>query len=108
MVHNQAASFYDLSVSIRMIIHPPPIYMHIPVRAVIPRSLGTMSQRIIPCIPADKPAAMTCKTSAGYYLKKGEIKLTWQMRAIAGHLRRRILDAVAQGHMHAGGTHCMQ
>ena len=59
-----------------MNLHPTPLYQPIPVKAVIPRSLGTRSQRINPWIPADQPAATICKTEAGYELKEGEIKPT--------------------------------
>ena len=40
-----------------MTLHPDPEYRPIPVKAVIPRSRGTRSQRINPRIPADQPAA---------------------------------------------------
>ena len=30
-------------------------------------------------MPADQPAATICKTEAGFELKEGEIKPTWQM-----------------------------
>jgi hypothetical protein len=49
-----------------MNLHPLPLYQPIPVKAVIPRSLGTRSQRINPWIPADEPAATICKTDVGY------------------------------------------
>ena len=74
----------------RMNLHPDPLYQSIPVEAVIPRSLGTRSQRINPCIPADKPAATICKTEAGYQLKEAEIKQTWQMyRVLTGQERKK-------------------
>jgi len=73
-----------------MNLHPGPIYLPIPVKAVIPRSLGTRSQRINPWIPADKPAATICKTEAGYQLKEAEIKPTWQMyRVLTGQERKK-------------------
>ncbi len=53
-----------------MILHPEPQFQPIPVKAVIPRSLGTRSQRINPWIPADQPAATICKTDAGHELKQ--------------------------------------
>jgi hypothetical protein len=69
----------------RMTLHPDPEYQPIPVKAVIPRSLGTRSQRVNPWIPADEPAATICKTEAGYQLKEGEIRPTWQMyRVLTG------------------------
>jgi len=68
-----------------MTLHPHPQYHPIPVKAVIPRSLGTRSQRINPWIPADEPAATICKTESGYELKEAEIKPTWQMyRVLTG------------------------
>ncbi len=73
-----------------MKLHPDPLYKPIPVKAVIPRSLGTRSQRINPWMPADGPAATICKTEAGYELKEAEIKPTWQMaRVLAGQERRK-------------------
>ena len=73
-----------------MNLHPAPLYQPIPVKAVIPRSLGTRSQRINPWIPADQPAATICKTEAGYELKEGEIRPTWQMyRVLMGQEKRR-------------------
>ncbi len=62
-----------------MNLHPKPLFRPIPVKAVIPYSLGTRSQRINPWISADEPAATICKTDAGYRLKEGEIKPTWQI-----------------------------
>ena len=68
-----------------MNLHPDPLYRPIPVKTVIPRSLGTRSQPINPWIPSNEPAATICKTSAGYELKEGEIKPTWQMyRVLTG------------------------
>jgi site-specific DNA-cytosine methylase len=58
--------------------HPRPLYQTIPVKAVIPRSLGTRSQRINPWIPADEPAATICRNDAGYELLEAAIKPTWQ------------------------------
>jgi site-specific DNA-cytosine methylase len=73
-----------------MNLHPTPQHRPIPVKAVIPRSLGTRSQRINPWIPADQPAATICKTEAGYELKEGEIEPTWQMyRVLTGQEKRR-------------------
>lgn len=72
-----------------MNLHPDPLYQPIPVKAVIPRSLGTRSQRINPWIPADEPAATICKTDAGYELKESEIRPTWQMsRVLTGQERK--------------------
>jgi site-specific DNA-cytosine methylase len=71
-------------------LHPDPQYQPIPVKAVIPRPLGTRSQRINPWISADKPAATICKTEAGYQLKEAEIKPTWQMyRVLTGQERKK-------------------
>ena len=73
-----------------MNLHPDPLYQPIPVKAVIPKSLGTRSQRINPWIPANKPAATICKTDAGYQLKEAEIKPTWQMyRVLTGQERKK-------------------
>jgi len=73
-----------------MNLHPDPMYQPIPVKAVIPESLGTRSQRINPWIPADKPAATIFKTEAGYQLKEGEIKPTWQMyRVLTGQEKKK-------------------
>ena len=73
-----------------MNLHPDPLYQPIPVKAVIPRSLGTRSQRINPWIGADRPAATICKTSAGYELREAEIKPTQQMyRVLTGKERKR-------------------
>jgi site-specific DNA-cytosine methylase len=73
-----------------MNLHPDPLYQPIPVKAVIPKSLGTRSQRINPWISADKPAATICKTEAGYQLKEAEIKPTWQMyRVLTGQERKK-------------------
>ena len=73
-----------------MNLHLAPLYQPIPVKAVIPRSLGTRSQRINPWIPSDQPAATICKTEAGYELKEGEIKPTWQMyRVLTGQEKKR-------------------
>jgi len=72
-----------------MTLHPDPEYQPIPVKAVIPRSLATRSQRINPWIPADEPAATICKTEAGYQLKEAEIRPTWQMyRVLTGQQRK--------------------
>jgi site-specific DNA-cytosine methylase len=68
-----------------MNLHPDPVFEPIPVKAVIPLSLGTRSQRINPWIPSDKPAATVCKTDAGYELKEAEIRPTQQMyRVLTG------------------------
>jgi hypothetical protein len=75
--------------SLRMNLHPDPLFAPIPVKAVIPRSLGTRSQRINPWIPADQPAATICKSDGGYELKEGEIRPTWQMyRVLIGQTRK--------------------
>lgn len=64
-----------------MNLHPDPAHMPIPVKAIIPLSLGTRSQRINPWITSDKPAATVCSNDAGYELKElkeAEIKPTCQ------------------------------
>jgi site-specific DNA-cytosine methylase len=61
-----------------MNIHPDPLHQPIPVKALIPRSLGTRSQRINPWISADEAAATICKTATGYELKEAQIKPTCQ------------------------------
>jgi site-specific DNA-cytosine methylase len=69
-------------------LHPAPETDPIPVKDVIPLSLGTRSQRINPWIPSDRPAATVCKTDAGYELKEAEIKPTQQMyRVLTGQER---------------------
>jgi site-specific DNA-cytosine methylase len=81
-----------------MNLHPDPLYQPIPVKAVIPKSLGTRSQRINPWIPADKPAATICKTDAGYQLKAVEIKPTWQMyRVLTGQERKKHFGLIRLG-----------
>jgi site-specific DNA-cytosine methylase len=71
-------------------LHPDPLYHPIPVKNVIPGSLGTRSQRINPWIPAEEPAATICKTESGYELKEAEIKPTWQMaRVLTGQERKK-------------------
>lgn len=71
-------------------LHPDALYRPIPVKAVIPRSLGTRSQRINPWIPADQPAATICKTEAGFELKEAQIKPTWQMsRVLTGQEKKK-------------------
>jgi site-specific DNA-cytosine methylase len=73
-----------------MNLHPSPLYQPIPVKAVIPRSLGTRSQRINPWIPADEPAATICKTDAGYELKEAQIRPTCQsFRVLTGQEPKR-------------------
>jgi site-specific DNA-cytosine methylase len=67
-------------------LRPDPVHSPIPVKALIPKSIGTRSQRINPWIPAEEPAATICKTATGYELKEAQIKptsqsyqvLTWQ------------------------------
>ncbi len=73
-----------------MNFHPLPLYQPIPVKAIIPRSLGTRSQRINPWIPSDEPAATICRTNAGSELKEGGIKPSWQMyRVLTGQEKRK-------------------
>ena len=71
-------------------LHPRPVYQPIPVKEIIPYSLGTRSQRINPWISADEPAATICKTESGYKLKETEIKPTWQMfRVLTGQEKKK-------------------
>jgi site-specific DNA-cytosine methylase len=73
-----------------MNLHPDPLYQPIPVKAVIPRSLGTRSQRINPWIPAEEPAATVCRTDAGYELKEARINPTCQSyRVLTGQERKK-------------------
>ena len=73
-----------------MILHPDPIYKPIPVKALIPHSLGTRSQKINPWIPSDESAATICKTAAGYELKEAQIKPTCQSyRVLTGQEPKR-------------------
>jgi site-specific DNA-cytosine methylase len=73
-----------------MNLHPDPAHMPIPVKAIIPLSLGTRSQRINPWITSDKPAATVCKTDAGYELKEAEIRPTCQSyRVLTGQEPKR-------------------
>ena len=70
--------------------HPEPQFRPIPVKAVIPGSLGTRSQRINPWIPADQPAATICKTDAGYELREARIGPNCQsFRVLTGREPRR-------------------
>jgi len=80
-----------------MKLHPDPLYEPIPVKALIPKSHGTRSQRINPWIPAEEPAATICKTAAGYELKEGAIKPSWQMyRVLTGLEKRRHFGLVSR------------
>jgi site-specific DNA-cytosine methylase len=73
-----------------MSLHPDPIYQPIPIKVVIPKSLGTRSQRINPWIPAEEPAATICRTAAGYELKEAQIKPTCQSyRVLTGQEPKR-------------------
>ncbi len=73
-----------------MTLHPDPECRSIPVKAVIRRPLGARSQRINSWIPAEQPAATICRTEAGYELKEGEIRPTWQMyRVLTGQEKKR-------------------
>jgi site-specific DNA-cytosine methylase len=68
--------------------HPEPQTQPTPVKAVIPLSLGTRSQRINPWIPADRPAATICKNDAGYELKEAQLKPSMQSyRVLTGQER---------------------
>jgi site-specific DNA-cytosine methylase len=61
------------------------MYKPVPVKALIPRSLGTMSQHINPWIPADEPAATICRNDAGYEIKEARIgKNTQAYRVLTG------------------------
>ena len=57
-----------------MKLHPDPLYQPIPVKALIPKSLGTRSQRINPWIPSDERAAAASSIDADYELKEAQIK----------------------------------
>jgi site-specific DNA-cytosine methylase len=60
------------------------------VKVLIPKSLGTRSQRINPWISADQPAATICRTAAGYELKEAQIRPTCQSyRVLMGQERKR-------------------
>lgn len=73
-----------------MNLHPDPVYQPIPVKTLIPKSLGTRFQRINPWIPADEPAARICKTAAGYELLEAQIKPTCQSyRVLTGQEPKR-------------------
>jgi site-specific DNA-cytosine methylase len=73
-----------------MNLHPDPEYQSIPVKAIIPKSLGTGSQRINPWIPANRPAAMVCSSDAGYELKEARISPGCQSyRVLTGQERKR-------------------
>jgi site-specific DNA-cytosine methylase len=70
--------------------HPDPMYQPIPVKALIPRSLGTRSQRINPWIPAEEPAATICRNQAGYELKEAKIgENTQAYRVLTGKERKK-------------------
>jgi hypothetical protein len=71
-------------------LHPDPLYQPIPVKNVIPRSMGARSQRINPWIPANEPAATICRTPAGYELMEAQIKPTCQSyRVLTGQEPKR-------------------
>ena len=71
-----------------MTLHPGPEYRPIPVKAVIPGSLGTRSQRINPWIPSEAPAATVCKTSADYQLREAALRPSQQIyRVLTGQER---------------------
>jgi len=71
-------------------LHPSPLYEPIPVKALIPKSLGTRSQRINPWISAQELAATICKTAAGYELREAQIKPTCQSyRVLTGQEPKR-------------------
>jgi site-specific DNA-cytosine methylase len=73
-----------------MNLHPQPLYEPIPVKAMIPKSLGTRSQRVNPWILSNEPATTNCKTAAGYELKEAQIKPTCQSyRALTGQEPKR-------------------
>jgi site-specific DNA-cytosine methylase len=73
-----------------MNLHPEPLYEPIPVKALIPKSLGTRSQRINPWILADEPAAKICKTAAGDELMEAQIRPTCQSyRVLTGQETKR-------------------
>jgi site-specific DNA-cytosine methylase len=71
-------------------LHPDPEHRPIPVKAIIPESLGARSQRINPWIPADRPIATVCSSDAGYELKGTEVKPTQQMyRVLTGQEKKK-------------------
>jgi site-specific DNA-cytosine methylase len=73
-----------------MNLHPDPLFRPIPVKAVIPRSLGTRSQRINPWIPAEEPAASICRNDAGYELKEAKIgENTQAYRVLTGQEKKK-------------------
>lgn len=73
-----------------MKIHPDPLYQPIPVKNVIPKSLGTRSQRINPWIPVNEQAATIFKTESGDELTEALIKPTWQMsRVLSGQEKKK-------------------
>ena len=73
-----------------MNLHPDPEHMPIPVKAIIPESLGTRSQRFNPWISADRPAATVCSSGAGYELKEARISPGCQSyRVLTGQERKR-------------------
>jgi site-specific DNA-cytosine methylase len=78
----------------RLSLHPDPLYQPIPVKAIIPKSLGTRSQRINPWIPSDEPAATICSSDAGYELKEAGIRPTQQ--------KYRVITGQERGHGHFG------
>jgi site-specific DNA-cytosine methylase len=66
------------------------MFQPIPVKALIPGSLGTRSQRINPWIPAEEPAATICRNEAGYELKEAKIgENTQAYRVLTGQERKR-------------------
>ena len=71
-----------------MTLYPDPEHQPIPVKAVIPGSLGTRSQRINPWIPSEEPAATVCKTSAGCQLREAALRPSQQIyRVLTGQDR---------------------
>ena len=82
-----------------MNLYPDPLYQPIPVKNVIPRSIGTRSQRINPWIPAEEPAATICRTAAGYELKEAQIKPTCQSyRVLTGQEPKKHFGLVRLDH----------
>jgi site-specific DNA-cytosine methylase len=86
MTHQKDSEYKDECVT----SHPCPEYRPIPVKALIPRSLGTRSQRINPWIPADEPAATICRNDAGYELKEAKIgENTQAYRVLTGQEKKK-------------------
>ena len=60
-----------------MNLHPEPLHEPIPIKALIPKSPGTRSQRINPLIATGEATETICRTAAGYEIKAAQIKPTF-------------------------------